>query len=67
MFIEPMLAHKVPDDFDPEPGEWVVEEKYDGHRIIVEIGDQKEAPLKHGHNGDLFSSKPPTSVTAWSR
>ena len=39
-FIKPMLAKTVPDDFDPaesKAGTWAIEEKYNGHRIIVKI------------------------------
>lgn len=37
-FIEPMKAAKLPDGFDPEPGAWIAEEKFDGHRLIVAVG-----------------------------
>lgn len=35
--LEPMLAHPMPEDFSPLPGEWVAEEKYDGHRIMIQV------------------------------
>jgi len=55
-FIDPMLAQPLkPEKFTLEPGKWAVEEKYDGHRIITEIGDGAS---------NLFATKP---ITAWSR
>jgi len=38
-FIEPMLACALPERFSPQPGEWVAEEKFDGHRIISQVVD----------------------------
>lgn len=54
-FISPMLAKPLPEDFSPESGEWVVEEKLDGHRIVVQVTDLQ---------ADLFGGR---LVTAWSR
>jgi ATP-dependent DNA ligase len=54
-FISPMLAKPLPAGFDPAPGEWVVEEKLDGHRIVVQVTDEK---------ADLFGGR---LITAWSR
>jgi len=39
MSYEPMLAHPMPEDFNPAPGTWVAEEKYDGHRLMVKVTD----------------------------
>lgn len=39
-FVEPQLAATLPEDFIVRPGEWVAEEKYDGHRLIVTIGTE---------------------------
>jgi bifunctional non-homologous end joining protein LigD len=36
-FIKPMLAEKLPAGFFLRDGEWAVEEKYDGHRLIVSV------------------------------
>ena len=36
-FQKPMLAHKLKPNFSIKPGEWAVEEKYDGHRLIVSV------------------------------
>jgi ATP-dependent DNA ligase len=36
MFITPMYAKKMPDDFDLKSDEWVAEEKIDGIRIVAE-------------------------------
>jgi bifunctional non-homologous end joining protein LigD len=54
-FISPMLAAPLPDNFAPFPGAWIAEEKFDGHRIILEVTDV--AP-------NLFHRK---TVRAWSR
>lgn len=54
-FQSPMLARPMPENFgEITPQEWSAEEKYDGHRIVVEIGDRV-------HN--LLGDK----VEAWSR
>lgn len=37
-----MNAKVLPDDFHPEPGKWVAEEKYDGHRILMCVTDHAE-------------------------
>lgn len=53
-FVNPMLASKMPDGLDAsfyETGEWVMEEKYDGHRLIVKIEGRK----------------PIAKISAWSR
>lgn len=58
-FIKPQLAHKMPEnliEWRPEVGEWAVEEKYDGERFCVEIGN--------GPPESLFAGRP---VGAWSR
>lgn len=54
-FVKPMLAHPMKQGFELEPGKYAAEEKYDGHRIICQVGDG---------TGNLFASKP---ITAWSR
>lgn len=53
-FRKPALAAPL-DDLDPVDGEWVAEEKYDGHRLVVEVSDRQT---------NLLSSR---TVTAWSR
>lgn len=40
-FIEPMLAGPLSDRVTIRGGSHVVEQKYDGHRLIVEIGEQE--------------------------
>lgn len=40
-FIEPMLAGPLSDRVTIRGGSHVVEDKYDGHRLIVEIGEQE--------------------------
>jgi bifunctional non-homologous end joining protein LigD len=52
-----MLAHPIPKgkDLEIKPGEWAAEEKYDGMRLIVEVGSGKQ---------DLFIEE---GVTSWSR
>ena len=37
MFIPPMLASKIKDDFHFMPHTWAVEEKYDGIRLVAEV------------------------------
>ena len=54
-FLSPALASPTPADFNPKPGEWVAEEKYDGHRLIVCVGSGPKS---------LFDK---VAVTAWSR
>ncbi|CAB4190703.1 ATP-dependent DNA ligase [uncultured Caudovirales phage] len=56
MFINPMLASPLPVGFAPAPGVWAAEEKFDGHRLIVEIAEGKF---------DLFTDG--KRVRAWSR
>jgi ATP-dependent DNA ligase len=58
MFIEPMLASPMPTDLKLPPDRYVVEEKLDGHRLIVRIGGG-------GVQNDLFMTGSP--VRAWSR
>lgn len=55
-FIPPMLAaaQTALDKIRIEPGAWIAEQKYDGHRMIVRVGDTQ----------DLFGR---WKVTAWSR
>lgn len=55
-FVKPMLASPLPANFTVSPGIWSVEEKIDGHRLIVEVGGKGIA--------DLFGQ---SKVTAWSR
>lgn len=54
-FISPMLAKPIPDGFELESGNWAVEEKFDGHRIIVMVDDRPSS---------LFGGR---TVRAWSR
>lgn len=54
-FIKPMLASPLPETFDPSTGEWFMEEKFDGHRLIVATNE----PAR-----DLFQA---LAVQAWSR
>src|SRR3954468_17822591 len=54
-FIAPMYARPLPDKFSMKVGEWSAEEKYDGHRLIMEISDGASS---------LFAMK---TVKAWSR
>lgn len=54
-FIPPALASPLPDPFDPRPGEYAAEEKYDGIRLCVKIG---------GRPRDLLDDRP---VVAYSR
>lgn len=53
-FRDPMLASPMPDTFDVAAGQWVAEEKFDGHRLIVAITDR----------ATLFGTP---EVLAWSR
>jgi bifunctional non-homologous end joining protein LigD len=55
MFRAPMLASICPDSVEVQPGQFIVEEKYDGERIGVLVSS--------GHD-DLFTAK---RITAWSR
>lgn len=54
-FIEPMYASPYPKDFNPKPGEWVAEQKFDGHRLIVGVSDKPST---------LFDNR---TIAAWSR
>lgn len=38
-FVKPMTCNTAPDDFEPGRDTWVYEEKFDGHRLIVEINN----------------------------
>lgn len=58
-FVDPELASPLPPDFTAAPGQWSIEEKYDGHRLIVAVGDS--TPKR-----DLFEDDA-ASVRAWSR
>lgn len=43
-FVYPMLASKMPDGKDADDfdnAQWVMEEKYDGHRVVVVIRDRE--------------------------
>lgn len=42
-----MLAKPLPEDFQPAQGEWAIEEKLDGHRIVVHV-DTRPATLFGG-------------------
>lgn len=57
MFVPPMLAHSIPKGktLEIREGEWAAEEKYDGMRIIVEVGSARETLLIE------------TGVRSWSR
>lgn len=55
MFIAPMFATPLPKNFILEPGVWTADEKYDGHRLIVEVANGQT---------NLFATK---GITAWSR
>lgn len=57
-FISPMLASPMPSDLQIRPNQYVVNEKYDGHRLIVRVGGS-------GIQNDLFMTGSP--VRAWSR
>ncbi len=46
MFIKPMLAHVVKGDV--LEGSWVAEEKYDGHRLVVEHAESVSAWSRYG-------------------
>jgi len=54
-FISPMLAKPLPNGFDPTSGDWIAEEKLDGHRILVRVDDRP---------ADLFGD---CVTRAWSR
>lgn len=73
-FISPMLADMMPgsDSKDPakrwssykiESGKWAVEEKYDGHRLVIEVADGVTLPTS------LFDERahPKKVVRNWSR
>lgn len=55
-FVSPQLASPLPANFKPTPGCWAVEEKWDGHRLVVAVGATGQ--------GDLFGA---IKVRAWSR
>lgn len=55
MFLKPMFASPLPKDFTLEPDEFSAEEKFDGHRLIVEVANGSTS---------LFVKK---GITAWSR
>jgi ATP-dependent DNA ligase len=57
-FIEPMLASPMPADLKIRPDQYVANEKYDGHRLVVRVGGS-------GVQNDLFMTGSP--VRAWSR
>lgn len=57
MFISPMLASPMSTKVDVSNGQWVAEEKFDGHRLIVEVSDaMAESLYGTGH-----------TFTAWGR
>jgi ATP-dependent DNA ligase len=37
-FVSPALASPWPNGFEPDAGDFYAEEKFDGHRLIVEVG-----------------------------
>lgn len=55
MFIKPMLASGMRDDMQIVPGEWAAEEKFDGHRLCIDVA---------ANGGNLFDDP---SVRAYSR
>ena len=56
MFLAPMLANPLPKKgLEINPGEWYAEEKFDGMRLIVEVGAGSDS---------LFTEE---GVTSWSR
>lgn len=40
-FISPMNCKTLPEDLTVRPGEWAVEEKFDGHRIVVQVNQNR--------------------------
>jgi bifunctional non-homologous end joining protein LigD len=37
-----MLASPIPEGWKPTPGQWAIEQKYDGHRLLVQITHLKD-------------------------
>lgn len=64
-FISPMLAATPDESFTINNGEWVAEEKYDGHRLVLQVGDG----AMNLDNRLPFDAPPvsPRFVRAWSR
>lgn len=58
-FLKPMLASPMPEGFSIRPGEWAVETKFDGHRLLVEVSAGVQ-----GQAGLFTDGK---TVRAWSR
>lgn len=56
-FISPMLAAPMPAGFAPKAGEYIAEEKFDGHRLILEVS--------RASRDDLFGEG--NAVRAWGR
>lgn len=69
-FIDPQLAATLPEDFEVRPGEWVAEEKYDGHRLIVSVSTDLSGLTNTRQMRMSFEGGPTTpvkAVRAWSR
>jgi ATP-dependent DNA ligase len=63
-FITPMFAAPMPDKrVDLKTGEWLAEEKIDGHRLVVEV--TSNGPVAWSRNG-LTRALPPHLVNALS-
>lgn len=60
-FIKPQFASPLPIGWKPAPGEWVAEQKYDGHRLVVEV----RTPLFEGRSIDQLAHE--NVAIAWSR
>lgn len=54
-FVKPMLASPLPVGFVPTGGDWYAEEKFDGHRLLLEVSSVRMS---------LLHDK---TVRAWSR
>jgi len=53
-FIKPMFAATMSEKFNIDSGDWVVEEKYNGHRLIIQInGGQVTAWSRKGIEREL--------------
>ena len=70
-FVNPMLASKMPDgktvdDYDTP--DYIMEEKFDGHRIIVRVESKVYGSSAMGHGiGGQTITRGDIKVTAWSR
>jgi ATP-dependent DNA ligase len=56
-FTTPMLAASMPKFLNIEPGIWALEQKYDGHRIMVRV-EPNRAPIAWSRNG-IVRALPP--------